>query len=167
MSVHCDWNSVLRDTWRDTWYDNEVDTIKCLKFLSLSVFLSVVKPDPPVDVRVSPHNDRNLLVEWAPPPSWTNLEILPLKYQILYQWENRGNPKSVNVRIIFTGDSTTSKAKWFKKFTFYTYKNTHCGSLKFPKLFKHPQKSLNMWNSFFIQRNYISEWPYFWKCLSF
>lgn len=69
-------------------------------FLSLS-FLSVVKPDPPVDVRVSPRGTRNLLVEWSPPPSWANLDILPLKYQILYQWENRGTPKSVNVRMLF------------------------------------------------------------------
>lgn len=49
----------------------------------------IVKPDPPVDVRVSPLNIRNLLVQWSPPPTWTNLDIFPLKYHIRYQWENR------------------------------------------------------------------------------
>ncbi|XP_060918886.1 interleukin-27 subunit beta [Labrus mixtus] len=57
----------------------------------------IVKPDPPVQVRVSTHNNRNLLVEWSPPPTWTNMDIFPLKYQILYKWENRGTPKSVNL----------------------------------------------------------------------
>ncbi|XP_050934156.1 LOW QUALITY PROTEIN: interleukin-27 subunit beta [Lates calcarifer] len=57
----------------------------------------IVKPDPPVDVRVSPHNIRNLLVEWSPPPTWANLDIFPLKYQIMYQWENRGTPKFVSL----------------------------------------------------------------------
>uniref|UniRef100_A0A1A8RHK9 Epstein-Barr virus induced gene 3 n=3 Tax=Nothobranchius TaxID=28779 RepID=A0A1A8RHK9_9TELE len=57
----------------------------------------IVKPNPPVDVRVSPHNVKNLLVEWSPPPTWPSLDIFPLKYQLLYQWENRGTPKSVNL----------------------------------------------------------------------
>ncbi|KAL6105475.1 ebi3 [Pungitius sinensis] len=57
----------------------------------------IVKPDPPVDVRVSPHDTKNLLLEWSHPPTWTYLNIFPLKYQILYQWENRGTPKSVNL----------------------------------------------------------------------
>lgn len=60
-----------------------------------------VKPDPPVDVRVSPTNNRKLLVEWSPPPTWTNLAIFPLKYQIIYQWENKGIRRSVNVSMIF------------------------------------------------------------------
>ncbi|XP_070699033.1 interleukin-27 subunit beta-like [Pempheris klunzingeri] len=66
-------------------------------YLSSFMLEDIVKPDPPVDVRVSPLNVRNLLAEWSPPPTWTNLDILPLKYQILYQWENRGIPKSVNL----------------------------------------------------------------------
>ncbi|XP_004540350.1 interleukin-27 subunit beta [Maylandia zebra] len=57
----------------------------------------IVKPDPPVDVRVSPTNNRKLLVEWSPPPTWTNLAIFPLKYQIIYQWENKGIRRSVNL----------------------------------------------------------------------
>uniref|UniRef100_A0A4W6E4T4 Fibronectin type-III domain-containing protein n=1 Tax=Lates calcarifer TaxID=8187 RepID=A0A4W6E4T4_LATCA len=40
---------------------------------------------------------RNLLVEWSPPPTWANLDIFPLKYQIMYQWENRGTPKFVSL----------------------------------------------------------------------
>ncbi|XP_036928654.1 interleukin-27 subunit beta [Acanthopagrus latus] len=66
-------------------------------YLASFMLEEIVKPDPPVDVRVSPRGPRNLLVEWSPPPSWANLDILPLKYQILYQWENRGTPKSVNL----------------------------------------------------------------------
>ncbi|XP_041827051.1 interleukin-27 subunit beta [Melanotaenia boesemani] len=57
----------------------------------------IVKPDPPVDVRVSPHNNKNLLVEWSLPSTWTSPDIFPLKYFILYQWENRGIPKSVKL----------------------------------------------------------------------
>ncbi|KAM6912227.1 interleukin-27 subunit beta [Xenentodon cancila] len=57
----------------------------------------IVKPDPPVDVRVFPHSFKNLSVEWSPPPTWTSLDIFPLKYQILYKWENRGSPHSVNL----------------------------------------------------------------------
>ncbi|XP_071772062.1 interleukin-27 subunit beta [Centroberyx gerrardi] len=57
----------------------------------------IVKPDPPVDVRVSPHGFRKLSVEWSPPPTWSNLDIFPLKYQIRYQWENRGTPQSVHL----------------------------------------------------------------------
>ncbi|KAG8013253.1 Interleukin-27 subunit beta [Nibea albiflora] len=65
--------------------------------LSSFMLEDIVKPDPPVDVRVSPLNIRSLLVEWSPPPTWANLYIFPLKYQILYQWESRGTPKSINL----------------------------------------------------------------------
>ncbi|TKS86818.1 Interleukin-27 subunit beta [Collichthys lucidus] len=65
--------------------------------LSSFMLEDIVKPDPPVDVRVSPLNIRNLLVEWSPPPTWTNLYIFPLKYQILYQWESRGTTRSINL----------------------------------------------------------------------
>ncbi|XP_034531277.1 interleukin-27 subunit beta isoform X2 [Notolabrus celidotus] len=57
----------------------------------------IVKPDPPVNVWVSPQDNRNLQVEWSPPPTWAYMEIFPLKYQVLYQWENRGTPVSVNL----------------------------------------------------------------------
>lgn len=60
-------------------------------------FLSAVKPDPPVHLRVSP-KVRSLLVEWSPPTTWANLDIFPLKYQIRFQWEIWGKPKFVNVR---------------------------------------------------------------------
>ncbi|TDG99027.1 hypothetical protein EPR50_G00206370 [Perca flavescens] len=65
--------------------------------LSSFMLEDIVKPDPPIDVRVSPHGIRNLLVEWSPPPSWANLDIFPLKYQILYQYKSRGIPKSVSL----------------------------------------------------------------------
>ncbi|XP_029973031.1 interleukin-27 subunit beta [Salarias fasciatus] len=66
-------------------------------YLSSSMLEDIVKPDPPVDVRISPRNIRNLLVEWTPPPTWADLDIFPLKYHILYQWESRGIPKFVNL----------------------------------------------------------------------
>ncbi|XP_032356554.1 interleukin-27 subunit beta [Etheostoma spectabile] len=66
--------------------------------LSSFMLEDIVKPDPPIDVRVSPLDIRNLLVEWSPPQSWTNLDIFPLKYQILYQRKGRGGPpKSLNL----------------------------------------------------------------------
>ncbi|XP_012709382.2 interleukin-27 subunit beta [Fundulus heteroclitus] len=57
----------------------------------------IVKPDPPVDVRVTSLTTRNLLVEWSPPPTWKSMDIFPLKYQLLYQWKTRGTPKSLNL----------------------------------------------------------------------
>ncbi|XP_031703923.1 interleukin-27 subunit beta [Anarrhichthys ocellatus] len=66
-------------------------------YLSSFMLEDIVKPNPPVDVRVSAHDTRKLLVEWSHPPTWTNLDVFPLKYQILYRWENRGTPKSVNL----------------------------------------------------------------------
>ncbi|KAF6729836.1 Interleukin-27 subunit beta [Oryzias melastigma] len=66
-------------------------------FLASFMLEDIVKPDPPVDVRVSHHKSRNLLVEWSPPPTWASQHIFPLKYQILYQWEHKGSSKSVNL----------------------------------------------------------------------
>ncbi|XP_008290085.1 interleukin-27 subunit beta [Stegastes partitus] len=65
----------------------------------LMIFMmeDIVKPDPPVQVRVSPHNVRNLMVKWSAPPTWTSLDIFPLKYHIRYQWNNRGTPMSSNL----------------------------------------------------------------------
>ncbi|XP_008397518.1 interleukin-27 subunit beta [Poecilia reticulata] len=65
--------------------------------LSSFMLEDIVKPDPPVDVRVSPLATKYLLVEWSPPPTWTSTDIFPLKYQILYQWEIRGSPKFNNL----------------------------------------------------------------------
>ncbi|KAM9341544.1 interleukin-27 subunit beta [Symphorus nematophorus] len=77
--------------------------------LSSFMLEDVAKPDPPVDVRVSPLGIRKLLVQWSPPPTWANLHIVPLKYHILYQWENRGIPKSVNLGPF---ESTKIELKW-------------------------------------------------------
>ncbi|XP_059209731.1 interleukin-27 subunit beta [Centropristis striata] len=65
--------------------------------LSSFMLEEIVKPDPPVDVRVSPHETRNLLLRWSPPPTWANLDIFPLKYQVLYQWDHRGTTKSATL----------------------------------------------------------------------
>ncbi|CAL8284251.1 unnamed protein product [Lota lota] len=45
----------------------------------------IVKPDPPVELRVSQGSLRRLVVEWSPPPTWSNLEVFPLKYRLRYQ----------------------------------------------------------------------------------
>ncbi|XP_040055812.2 interleukin-27 subunit beta [Gasterosteus aculeatus] len=87
----------------------------------LSTFMleDIVRPDPPVDVRVSPHDTKNLLLEWSHPPTWTDLKIFPLKYQILYEWENRGTTKSVNLgpfegtRVELNG-LTAGRTYWFR-----------------------------------------------------
>ncbi|XP_029982976.1 interleukin-27 subunit beta [Sphaeramia orbicularis] len=65
--------------------------------LSSFMLEDIVKPDPPVDVWVSAQNPKTAVVGWTPPPTWANLDIFPLKYQILYRWENRGTLKSVNL----------------------------------------------------------------------
>ncbi|KAF3845053.1 hypothetical protein F7725_008216 [Dissostichus mawsoni] len=66
--------------------------------LSSFMLEDIVKPDPPVDITVSPHDSKRLLVQWSPPPTWAHLDIFPLKYQIKYQRESRGIPQSYNVR---------------------------------------------------------------------
>lgn len=73
-----------------------LDTI--MQCLWVPFFVCAVKPDPPEDIRVSPNNT-DLLVEWSPPSSWANLDVLPLKYHIRYQWEIRGILQSVKVRV--------------------------------------------------------------------
>lgn len=75
--------------------------------------MSAVKPDPPTDVWVSP-DVMSLLVKWSHPPTWTNLDIIPLKYHVMYQWDNRGTPKSVKVRARFIkahGDTATAQVQ--------------------------------------------------------
>ncbi|XP_069391478.1 interleukin-27 subunit beta isoform X3 [Paralichthys olivaceus] len=66
-------------------------------YLSSFMLEDIVKPDPPVDVQVSSDSTSNLLVKWSPPSNWTNLHIFPLKYQIMYQQENRGTVSSVKL----------------------------------------------------------------------
>ncbi|XP_010793325.1 interleukin-27 subunit beta isoform X1 [Notothenia coriiceps] len=65
--------------------------------LSSFMLEDIVKPDPPVDVTVSPRDSKRLLVQWSPPPTWAHLDIFPLKYQIKYQRESRGIPRSYNL----------------------------------------------------------------------
>jgi len=50
---------------------------------------SLVKPDPPEDLRVSaiPGETTKLLLEWSPPASWPFPEYFPLKYHIRYARE--------------------------------------------------------------------------------
>lgn len=79
-----------------------------------------MKPDPPVDVQVSPHDVKHLVLQWSPPPTWTSLDIFPLKYQVLYQWENRGIPTSVKVRNI--SDATTERVATTEADTFQMWK---------------------------------------------
>ncbi|XP_068456289.1 interleukin-27 subunit beta [Clinocottus analis] len=64
--------------------------------LSSFMLEDIVKPDPPVDLRVSPAG-RSLLVQWSAPPTWTNLDIVPLKYHILYRWGGGVSMKTANL----------------------------------------------------------------------
>ncbi|XP_077429389.1 interleukin-27 subunit beta-like isoform X1 [Vanacampus margaritifer] len=66
-------------------------------YLSSFMLEDIVKPDPPVDVKVSSFHARNMLLEWSAPPTWTHLNMVPLKYQITYKWDHKGQNKSVSL----------------------------------------------------------------------
>uniref|UniRef100_A0A3Q2YHD2 Epstein-Barr virus induced 3 n=1 Tax=Hippocampus comes TaxID=109280 RepID=A0A3Q2YHD2_HIPCM len=95
------WHCHLPDLKLLTDYVINVTTVSSSGSSSvhLSSFMleDVVKPDPPVDVKVSPHNARNVLMEWSPPPTWIYLDMAPLKYQITYRWNHKGQAKSVSL----------------------------------------------------------------------
>ncbi|XP_063075802.1 interleukin-27 subunit beta [Engraulis encrasicolus] len=59
-----------------------------------------VKPDPPVDVKVTPlwkaRDQRRVLVEWRPPPTWPEPELFPLKYKVRYYWGSNRQPVEVD-----------------------------------------------------------------------
>ncbi|NXP10487.1 IL27B protein, partial [Thinocorus orbignyianus] len=59
---------------------------------------SIIKPDPPEDLRVSPipGETTKLLLEWSPPGSWPFPEYFPLKYRVRYvQEEESSGPKTM------------------------------------------------------------------------
>ncbi|KAK7904775.1 hypothetical protein WMY93_017382 [Mugilogobius chulae] len=58
----------------------------------LSTFMieDIVKPDPPVNLRVSSSDPKVVLVQWDPPSTWSYMDIFPLKYELLYQWWSGG-----------------------------------------------------------------------------
>ncbi|NWV17274.1 IL27B protein, partial [Origma solitaria] len=58
---------------------------------------SIIKPDPPEAVRVSPipGEPQKLLLEWSPPSSWPFLEYFPLQYRIRYYQDNDSVPTTV------------------------------------------------------------------------
>ncbi|XP_030629346.1 interleukin-27 subunit beta [Chanos chanos] len=55
----------------------------------------IVKPDPPVNVRVTLLPRRKLSVEWDPPPTW--LEHFPLKYTVHYSWHQNGSNRKITL----------------------------------------------------------------------
>ncbi|XP_064826739.1 interleukin-27 subunit beta-like isoform X2 [Oncorhynchus masou masou] len=58
----------------------------------------IVKPDPPVNVTVQVIPGKlRLLVKWAPPPSWSDRTLFPLKYQVRYHWDNKGTPHEITL----------------------------------------------------------------------
>ncbi|XP_061160002.1 interleukin-27 subunit beta-like isoform X2 [Syngnathus typhle] len=75
--------------------------------LSSFMLEDIVKPDPPVDVKVLAYHARNVLVGWSAPPTWSHLDMVPLKYQITYQWDHKGRTKSVS----FPLESTAMELK--------------------------------------------------------
>nr|XP_015221175.1 PREDICTED: interleukin-27 subunit beta [Lepisosteus oculatus] len=56
----------------------------------------IVKPDPPVDIKVTLRSSRRLTVEWAPPPSWTDPTLFQLKYQVQYSDGGVRAPRTVS-----------------------------------------------------------------------
>ena len=57
-----------------------------------------MKPDPPVELRVSQGGPHRLAVEWSPPPTWSNLEVFPLKYRVRYQRTQRSRRSQLSQR---------------------------------------------------------------------
>uniref|UniRef100_A0A4W4GIT6 Fibronectin type-III domain-containing protein n=2 Tax=Electrophorus electricus TaxID=8005 RepID=A0A4W4GIT6_ELEEL len=49
----------------------------------------IMKPDPPVNVKVTLQPGRKLHVQWAPPPSWPDPVNFTLKYKVQFQWDKR------------------------------------------------------------------------------
>ncbi|KAI1882734.1 hypothetical protein AGOR_G00237990 [Albula goreensis] len=56
----------------------------------------IVKPDPPVNVRVTVGAARQLSVEWAPPPTWPNPTIFPLVYDVRYYHGSQESARRLN-----------------------------------------------------------------------
>ncbi|KAM9501060.1 interleukin-27 subunit beta [Clarias gariepinus] len=52
------------------------------------IFEDIVKPDPPVNVKVRALPGKKLHVQWAPPPTWPDPVNFPLKYKVQFQWGN-------------------------------------------------------------------------------
>ncbi|MCJ8732034.1 hypothetical protein PDJAM_G00206500 [Pangasius djambal] len=52
------------------------------------IFEDIVKPDPPVNVKVTALPGKKLHVQWAPPPTWPDLVNFPLKYKVQFRWGN-------------------------------------------------------------------------------
>ncbi|KAG7456790.1 hypothetical protein MATL_G00239780 [Megalops atlanticus] len=63
--------------------------------LFIFILEDIVKPDPPVNVTVIPGPGRQLSVEWAPPPTWTELDNFPLKYKVQYYRGINESPRTV------------------------------------------------------------------------
>ncbi|XP_072560203.1 interleukin-27 subunit beta isoform X1 [Paramormyrops kingsleyae] len=61
--------------------------------LLLFTLEDIVKPDPPVNVRVVPGFTKQLIVEWAPPPTWTNLPYFPLKYKVRFYRNSKASAR--------------------------------------------------------------------------
>lgn len=80
---------------------------------------STVKPDPPINVRVSP-KVRSLLVEWSLPLTWVHEDIFPLKYHIRYQRDKWGTPMFVNVRLTLIAHCGHLTSIWAASEIFFT-----------------------------------------------
>nr|XP_061823905.1 interleukin-27 subunit beta-like isoform X1 [Nerophis lumbriciformis] len=97
---HLLWHCPLRELKLLTDYIINVTTLyEGGSSSSLTSFMleDIVKPDPPVDIKVSPQHPKKPLLEWSAPPTWTYLDIAPLKYYVTYKWDHRGIAKSVEL----------------------------------------------------------------------
>ncbi|XP_046903305.1 interleukin-27 subunit beta [Hypomesus transpacificus] len=87
-----EWFCVLENMDQYTLYQINITAVNPLgrstQLLSRTME-DIIKPDPPVNVRVVPKSSRTCFVEWAPPPSWPFFSIFPLKYKVKYQYERQ------------------------------------------------------------------------------
>ncbi|XP_053191562.1 interleukin-27 subunit beta [Scomber japonicus] len=94
------WHCLLPDLKLFTDYIINITAVypgKSSSSLKSFMLEEIVKPNPPVDVRVSPHLIKGLTLEWSAPPTWANLDIFPLIYEIQYHRESTGTPQYHNV----------------------------------------------------------------------
>eukprot|EP00062_Callorhinchus_milii_P015675 gi/632966293/ref/XP_007899334.1/ PREDICTED: interleukin-27 subunit beta [Callorhinchus milii] len=79
----------------------------------------IIKPDPPMDVTVSPipNEPKKLLLRWKPPVTWPNPEVFVLTYIVHFRQEGsrRERVTEVDDQTSYTLNGLRSKALYFVK----------------------------------------------------
>ncbi|XP_062848984.1 interleukin-27 subunit beta [Trichomycterus rosablanca] len=66
------------------------------------IFEDIVKPNPPVNVKVKVLPGKKISVQWSPPPTWPDPVNFPLRYNVQFQW---GKPEMTSVMRSIESDS--------------------------------------------------------------